>query len=428
MNHLEFFALKEDPFKITPDISFYYPSSTHNEIKLLFKYMLEQREGFFVCTGEPGTGKTFVIRHILQDSKLTENANIALILTPRLTPEEFLQTLIEELGITIQTTNKNVLLRTFKQHLIEQNQSGKTVVIIVDEAQNLPDETLEELRLLSNLETDKEKLLQIVIVGQPELDDKLQSEAFRQLNQRITLKISLRPLTYEETSDYISHRLTIAGRGNVQFSDKARRLIYNHSKGIPRLINVLCSRSMMTAFLQSSHEIKPEHVKIAINHLQKTDTPAKSKFPSKPFIVLTSIVLCLAIASLAFFEYSSRQAPVQSNQPISVADLPPSQAPTQTSEPPKSLPTDMPSQIKAQPQASKSLKAPKIAVIVSNAVNVRAEPDINSDKIDRLTKGQEVPLLEIKEGADGRRWGRVIIAEDKEGWVSETSLKIIKAK
>src|SRR4030067_1802787 len=182
MDFLSFFGLKEDPFKLTPDPAYFYPSSTHNEGLLLLNYSIEQKEGFTTVIGDPGSGKTTLLNVFLE--KWRSRAEIAIVLTPRLSPEEFLVSILEDLDISFKRKNKNEIIKAFRDFMIEKSSEGKWVIIIVDEAQNLPDETLEELRLLSNLENDKDKLLQIVLLGQPELESKLRSNRLRQLKQR----------------------------------------------------------------------------------------------------------------------------------------------------------------------------------------------------------------------------------------------------
>ncbi|MBK3331457.1 AAA family ATPase [Persephonella atlantica] len=261
MTYLEFFGLKEDPFKITPDYRYFYPSKTHRIADNLLNYVVRHGEGFCVIIGEPGTGKTTVIRKFI--NSLKDNVIYALILTPKLNPEEFLKVVLDDLGIHIKADSKHDLLKKFREFLEKKVSEGKKVLIIVDEAQNLPEDTLEELRLLSNLETANEKLVQIILLGQPELDEKLKLPQLRQLNQRITNKIRLLPLTEDETFRYIYHRLAIAGKGNIRFKDSAVRKIYKYSRGIPRIINILASRSLMSAFMTGSFVIKPENVDAA---------------------------------------------------------------------------------------------------------------------------------------------------------------------
>ncbi|MBI4690715.1 MAG: AAA family ATPase [Nitrospirae bacterium] len=294
---MEFFDLKEDPFRLTPDPLYFYPSESHNEALSSMTYMVEQKEGFFLVVGEPGTGKTTLLNTFLDTKGWKDRAGIALVLTPRLSPEEFLLTVLDDLNVKIENTNKNEIIRAFRDFLIENSMLGRRI-IIVDEAQNLPDETLEELRLLSNLETEKEKLLQIVLIGQPELRKKLLMEKLRQLNQRITLRAILNPLRMNETSDYINYRLIKAGKGSVIFKENAKKLIHKSLMGIPRLINLISSRTMMAAYLDASKQIKKRHVLYAIRHL--SDNCTKKGFRTATvrliFILLFTIAFAVTVS------------------------------------------------------------------------------------------------------------------------------------
>ncbi|MBI5205204.1 MAG: AAA family ATPase [Nitrospirae bacterium] len=299
MDYLEFFDLKEDPFRLTPDPSYFYPSESHNEVLSSLTYMVEQKEGFFLAVGEPGTGKTTLLNTFLNTKGWKDKAGIALVLTPRLSPEEFLLTVLEDLNVKIKNTNKNEIIRAFRDFLVENSMLGRRIIIIVDEAQSLPDETLEEMRLLSNLETEKEKLLQIVLIGQPELRKRLLSEKLRQLNQRITLRVILNPLTVKETSDYINYRLIKAGKGSVIFKENAKELIHKASKGIPRLINLISSRSLMAAYLDTGKHIKKRHVLYAMRHL--SDSCAKKEYwtATVRLSILVFILFCALASAIA---------------------------------------------------------------------------------------------------------------------------------
>ena len=204
-SYLESFNLRDYPFRLTPDPSYYYPSQEHVTALLSLEYCMTQKEGFCMLTGEPGTGKTTVLRIFMNIWQ--ERAEIALIMTPRLSPEEFLRAVLDDLNVPLVKPGKNEMIKAFRDFLIDHSLAGRGVTIIVDEAQNLPDDTLEELRLLSNLETDREKLLQIILVGQPELVRKLQEQGLKQLDQRIAFRTALNPLSPTNTADYLQTRL-----------------------------------------------------------------------------------------------------------------------------------------------------------------------------------------------------------------------------
>jgi general secretion pathway protein A len=269
MGFLNFFGLKEDPFTLTPDPAYFYPSSGHNEGLLLMDYSIDQREGFLLVTGDPGTGKTTLLNVFL--AKWKSNAEIAIVLTPRLSPEEFLTAVADDLSIDIDNKNKNEIIKALRDFMSHKSAEGTRVIIIVDEAQNLPDDTLEELRLLSNLETDKDKLLQIMLIGQPELEAKLRTDKLRQLNQRITTRIRLKQFSPDETLDYINFRAIKAGKKNLQIHNNASRLAYKRTKGIPRLINMLLSRALMAAYVEENNVILPRHIHHAMKSLGHDD-------------------------------------------------------------------------------------------------------------------------------------------------------------
>ncbi len=266
MAYLDFFGLKEDPFRLTPDPEFFFPSETHRLGLSSIEYIARQKEGFCVITGEPGTGKTTLIRKFLEEWK--DKAEIALILTPQLTARELFIAILEDLGVRFEASTKHDAIKALRDYLIEKTREGRPVIIIIDEAQNLPQDSLEELRLLSNIETSTEKLLQIILIGQPELEKRLEDPKMRQLSQRVSVRLRLRPLRSDETRRYIDYRLTKAGSGNLQFKNTAIRKIYRFSGGIPRLINLIASRAIMAAFLKGDNIIRDFHVMTAVDSLK----------------------------------------------------------------------------------------------------------------------------------------------------------------
>src|SRR5271157_5646935 len=236
-----FYKLKRNPFEITPDPSFLFPTRRHNEALAALYYGVRRHKGFVVLTGEVGTGKTLVLRCLLQLFKQNNDVAYAYIFNGRLSPVEFLQYIVSDLGLPGTSKNKGELLLQIAHYVISRSQKNLTTVLVVDEAHHLSSEILEEIRLLSNLETADEKLLQILLVGQPELDDKLDSPGLRQLKQRIALRSHLAALDLEETTGYIERRLQLAGSSDpgLLFPIETIAAVHRHSRGIPRLINTI---------------------------------------------------------------------------------------------------------------------------------------------------------------------------------------------
>ena len=254
--YLAFFGLAEKPFAITPDPRYLYLSARHADALAHLVYGINEAGGFIQLTGEVGTGKTTTIRSLL--ARAPKNAEIALILNPRLSPGEFLLALCEELGLGADDSsagNTKELVDLLNRYLLRAHAQGRRVVLIVDEAQNLAPEVIEHIRLLTNLETETQKLLQIILIGQPELRKLLAREDLRQLAQRITGRYHLDPLSRQETAAYVRHRMRVAGATADIFTRGALREVYNVSRGIPRVINIICDRALLGAYTQDLHQV-----------------------------------------------------------------------------------------------------------------------------------------------------------------------------
>jgi type II secretory pathway predicted ATPase ExeA len=250
-----FFGLHEKPFSIAPDPRYLYMTDQHREALAHLLFGIGDEGGFILLTGDIGTGKTTICRSLL--NQLPDNADIAFIVNPRLSVNELLQSICDELGIDYTDSSSiKLLVDKLNQFLLEGYASGRNTILIIDEAQNLADEVLEQLRLLTNLETSEKKLLQLILLGQPELNDKLAQDNLRQLAQRVTARFHLQPLSAEETTAYIKHRLHIAGFRGELFSRAALKHIHSESRGVPRLVNVICDRSMLGAYTKDSIEVE----------------------------------------------------------------------------------------------------------------------------------------------------------------------------
>ena len=242
-----FYGLREKPFALSPDPRYLFLAESHREALAHLLYGIEQGEGFIAITGEVGTGKTTLCRTLLR--RLGGETEVAFIFNPELSAFELLQSICHELGIPVEGRSRRELMTQLNEFLLARRREGRRVLLIVDEAQNLSPEALEEIRLLSNLETETSKLIQILLLGQPELDEKLESPELRQLKQRITVRWKLRPLSARETRDYVRHRLRVAaGAERELFTEAALREIHLRTGGIPRLVNVLCDRALVAGY------------------------------------------------------------------------------------------------------------------------------------------------------------------------------------
>jgi general secretion pathway protein A len=265
--YLEYFGLKEMPFDLAPNPRFLFYSPKHREAYNHVLYGIRERKGFVEFTGEVGCGKTTLCRAILRE--LGEEYATALILNPVMEPDHLLQAVATEFGLQVKGMDRFETLSTLNHFLIDLLAQGREAVLIIDEAQDMSTDLLEQIRLLSNLETDDRKLLQILLMGQTELRDRLREHQLRQLRQRITVRFHLDPLTWREMSPYVQHRLHVAGgNGRPCFTRTALRSIFRHTEGIPRLVNAVCDKCLLAAYVQRRSVIDWPVARAAIRELE----------------------------------------------------------------------------------------------------------------------------------------------------------------
>lgn len=277
-----FFKLTRNPFELTPDPSFLFSTRRHNEALAALYYGIRRHKGFVVVTGEVGTGKTLLLRCLLQLLQQSKDVAYAYLFNSRLSPTEFLQYIVADFGLSASGKNKGELLLDLGHFLVTRGLRKQTTVLILDEAHHLSADILEEVRLLTNLETADDKLLQIVLVGQPELDETLDSIGLRQLKQRIALRARLGALDWDETKGYIERRLQIAGTSTdaeALFSEQTMMAVYRHSRGFPRLINTICENALISAYARQIETVTPDIIedvakefRLDVGHTLETKT------------------------------------------------------------------------------------------------------------------------------------------------------------
>jgi general secretion pathway protein A len=329
-------------------------------------------------------------------------------MTPRLAPEELLQAILDDLNIQLATTNKNEMIKVFRDFLINHSRSGKRVIIIVDEAQNLSDGSLEELRLLSNLETEKEKLLQIILVGQPELQKRLHSEGLRQLDQRISIRATLRPLTELETSDYISFRLIKAGKGSAIFDEKAKKLVHKLTGGIPRLINLTASRAMMVAYIGTNHHIQKKHIRETVKHIP--DVQLKIVSRQNIFKYATVFALLVAAILILISGYHILPRRIASSRPPIVSNTQKDASITvsQTSD----------------PKHDSLENHQRFAIVTARAARLREQPSVQSGIAATAFKGESFEITDERKSSSGNKWFKVRINDKGEYWVASQIVSV----
>lgn len=296
--YLPYFGLQQLPFTLTPNTGFFFGLEPHVEALQVLQMALETGEGFIKVTGEVGTGKTLVCRKLLND--LPPQFQCAYIPNPYLTPAELRWAVAADLGIEVsESLDQQQLTRLIYERLLDLNEQGYQVVLVIDEAQALPDESLEALRLFTNLETESRKLLQVVLFGQQELDERLNQVKLRQLRQRITFSYHLRPLNWDEVQAYLNHRLMVAGlQGAPMFDEAVSKMIANAARGIPRLVNILAHKSLLLCYGEGAKQISLTHCKHAIedtDDASKQHLSAMSVKPKTGAIALVGLVIAIIV-------------------------------------------------------------------------------------------------------------------------------------
>lgn len=296
--YCEFYGFREKPFTITPNPRFIFLSKNHREAFAHLLYGIDNHAGFIKLTGEVGTGKTTVLRTLFE--QLDERGHrTALIFNPCLTAQELMRNINREFGIPCDDLNISELLEELNRFLLRENSAGRTVVLVIDEAQNLDPQVLEQIRLISNLETKTDKLIQIILAGQPELGELLGRTELRQLSQRITVSYHLTPMDVEDSKAYIEHRVEVAGDWRAAlFTPQAFRQVYRFSGGVPRLINIICDRALLFGYLAESREISGRMVKDAIAEIRRENRSVAAPHLRKAFSSGVVIVALLAIFTL----------------------------------------------------------------------------------------------------------------------------------
>jgi len=300
--YTSFFDLNENPFNLTPNPRYLFLSPQHREALNHLIYGINERKGFIVITGGIGTGKTTICRALL--SALDQSIDTALIFNSFISDNELLQTINQEFGISLflGRETKKRYIDALNEFLLKNFASGRNAVILIDEAQNLSLSVLEQIRMLSNLETEREKLLQIVLFAQPELQDLLSTPSLRQLNERITVRYEIEPLNQEQVQDYIEYRLEVArgSNGNISFSQGSYKTVFEYSKGIPRRINAICDRALLIAYTRDTYSIDKKVVRQAVddigrNYLSKDGHSGREK---NKFLIFIVIFLILFVSGL----------------------------------------------------------------------------------------------------------------------------------
>ncbi len=359
-----FYGLREKPFALSPDPRFLFLAQSHREALAHLLYGVEQGEGFIAITGEVGTGKTTLCRTLLQ--RLGAESEVAFVFNPKLSALDLLRTINSEFGLPCQSDSQRELNDALNRFLLQKKRDGKRVLLIIDEAQNLEQETLEQVRLLSNLETESSKLIQIVLIGQPELDVMLESPQLRQLKQRIGVRWRLRPLSPSETRDYVRHRMRVAAQGARDlFSAPALRELHRLSGGVPRVVNVLADRALLAGYAAGAREVAPSLVRQAASEVRGEGKGGWiSRRLTRSPLLDVSVALALVFCVGLWLWLSAAPRP-----PASAAG----QATPDVAAPPPAAASSAPLEA-ASPEAARETATPPLAAEESTALAAYAPP------------------------------------------------------
>lgn len=400
--YLEHFGFSEKPFGMSPDPDFYFESKEHKQAFDYLTFFIAQQEGFALIYGDVGSGKTTISRIFL--NSLDKGAyNTALILNPVTDETEFMKEVLKEFYIQHIPDTRKELYDTLKLFLLEEFQKGKENVLIIDEAQLLSYEMLEFIRLLSNIETDKQKILHTVFFAQHEFLQKLKDPRLRHLSQRITVSYGIKPLSYNEVKSYILYRLFKAGsRGPLEFQDKAVKLIHSASKGYPRLINYICDRCLLVLYARSTHTVDASVVSKVITEesipLSSLKTTAEIK--KIGYLPMISGIVLLTVAGI--ISYYFLFSPTYGHFSVMFA-----------------IPKEKP-QGNTTSDQNKIVIPLKKVVVKKEVANVRMAPHINSARIGAIMKGETLKVIAEQTDQDNLTWYKITLYEGREGWISST--------
>ncbi len=434
--YLEHFGFTEKPFGISPDPSFYYESAEHKQAIDYLTFFIAQQEGFALIYGDVGSGKTTISR-IFLNTLDSGTYNTALILNPVADEAEFMKEVLRELRVEDIPETKKELYDTLRLYLLEEFQRGKVNVLIIDEAQLLSYELLEFIRLLSNIETDKQKILHTVFFAQPEFLDKLKDPLMRHLSQRITVTYCIKPLTYAEVKAYINYRLFKAGaKGPLEFQDRAMKLIHTASRGYPRLINYICDRCLLVLYARSSFTVDGHVVSkviieesIPLSTVKHTEDSKRlgGRHVTMMAGVAAFILLCAAAYYFVFYGDHKFFPAVRSSAVQASVPQKPQAAAGNTgaaANPAGAVQKENDVQFKNTASVQAPIKAKPVSlkkvVVNAEAANVRAEPDITSPRIGVIIKDETLNVIGEKADQNKRKWYRITLYEGREGWISES--------